>query len=317
MGIGLRDILFISTNDWANVGAGFAAAGRKVGMDCLSVANCHHELNYFEKSVIWKNVADVKGSLYIGLQGLADQFKVIVMMHAVLTPIEKRDWQKWAVFHGGGAFRQDPKKACNTFNKVVDMTFLQHGEFFGLGCYNEKWLIPPIDTEYIKPVFSDSKTIGEIGLTFGHYPRGGAKGTEIINKIMEKFKGRCNYRWEAGNEVPWIENLKRMSDSGDVYIESFLGSLGEWGGITVMEAAGLGKIVVTQARTFDKYEQEYNCTCPIVVANTPSALNEQIERLLSFSPETIVELQKKSRGWVETIHGYIPTGLRLKRFLEL
>ena len=310
----MRDILFLSWADWANVGAGFAAAGRKVGMDCLSVTDQHHELNYVEKSTLWKKciLTDIED-----LQKFADEFRVIVMLHSQLIPIEKRSWQKWAAFHGGGAYRSAPKNVCNKFNKIVDINLIQHGEFFGFGCYNEKWMIPATDTEYIKPMFSNTKTIREIGITFGHYPRGPSKGTETINKVMEKFNGRCNYRWEAGNEVPWIENLKRMRNSGDVYIESLLGSLGEWGGVTVMEAAALGKIVVTQATTFDKYEQEFNYKCPIVVANTVSALSEQIERLLSFSPEEIVELQRKSRDWVENVHGYIPTGLRLKRLLEL
>ena len=44
-------------------------------------------------------------------------------------------------------------------------------------------------------------------------------------------------------------------------------------------------------------------------------LDATIEKVLSFSPEKIVEIQKQTRKWVEDIHTYKITGLRLKKFL--
>ena len=324
----MRDILFLSVDDYANIGASLAIAGRTVGMDCVSIAEFHHVFEYSDKSLLLK---DVIGSLFPveELQKFADDFKVIVMMHAhpfhypegwlcgkrwSQKGIYKRSWQKWVVFH---TVRPIAPGKANIFNKVVDITINQTADMFGNGGINEQWLIPSVDTECIKPVFSDPEMIKKNKITFRHNPRHeGCKGSVIVNEVMKTFKDKCNY--EFSSEIkPWPENIKRMEQC-DVYIVSM--GEGEWG-ITALETASLGKVVVAQFGGLSKYEKEY-CVCPIIVVeatggntNNPSDLNDAIEKILSFSPERIIELQKQTREWVERFHGYKPTGLRLKKLL--
>jgi hypothetical protein len=83
----------------------------------------------------------------------------------------------------------------------------------------------------------------------------------------------------------------------------------------VEEAASLGKIVVTQLKDLPLYVREFGNVPPIVIANTPEELKEQVAWLLSLAPEEIIELQHKTREWAVNYHGYIPTAHRMKRLL--
>jgi hypothetical protein len=262
------------------------------------------------------------------MRKFADDFKAVVLMHSrspSFFKIEKRSWQKWAVYHGTSPFQE----RLLGFNKVVDVQFCQTANLLGNGLINEQWLTPPVDTEYIKPIFSEPEIVKNKGVTFRHNPReGGTKGTPLINEVMEKFKGRCKYEssldTETGGLIPWSENIKRMGQC-DAYIvsmgfpimvdskPSWTTLTGEWG-VTALETAALGKIVVTQFGGLSKYEKEYNCVCPFVLIEG-DRLDATIEKILSFSPEKIVEIQKQTRKWVEDFHSYKPTGLRLKKFL--
>jgi hypothetical protein len=339
----MRDILFLAIGDWGNVGASLAAAGRSVGMDCISFDYCHHPFDYHIKSSLLDEVdPNSKGTGHWNMKKYADEFKAVVLMQSRspgFFAVEKRSWQKWAVFHGTNPFQP----SWVDFNKICDVQFCQTSDMLGHGLVNEQWLIPPVDTEYIKPIFSESETIKSKGLIFGHNARhGGTKGTPFINEIMEKFRGRCTFESSSevtvGGIIPWSENIKRMGKY-DVYILalgipimlekeqlainsngveyytklSWTTLTGEWG-ITALETAALGKIVVAQFAGISRYEKEFNCVCPFVVIEADH-LDIAIEKVLSFSPEKIVEIQRQTRKWVEDAHSYKPTGLRLKKFL--
>jgi hypothetical protein len=307
----------------------------------------HHPFNYPDKSTLWSEIGvqdDAENAMVVvypkdkapqvfwdgyqwnereyyrrewdRLQSVVDQFKVVVMMHSWYHQIKKRDYQKFGVFHGGTAYREGHGYMCEIFNKFVDVTLIQHANFFGWGAKNEKWLIPPLNTDAIVPVFSEPDMIRSKGITFRHNPRG-EKGSEIINKVMKKFQSTCNYKYSQPSEiVPWADNIKRMSDC-DIYIESLI-SADEWGGITVLEAASLGKIVITRFTSKDKnkYNEEFKCNCPIIGAEAET-LESVVKEILKLSPENIIAMQHKSREWIEGVHGYIPTGHRLKELFEL
>lgn len=283
------------------MGSGFAAAGRKVGMDCVAVAKKAHAFNYAEPQTIMS---------FDGLQSLADHFKIVVMMHTCMMPITKSAGQKWAVFHGGSRFRNDPARFVREFNKIVDVTLIQTGELLGFGGINEKWLQPPVDTDYIRTSYSDPGRIDASGLVFGHYPRSPTdKGSA---QVLAWINGRVELRWSK-DRVLWEENIKRMAQC-DIYVEKLGTKIKEWG-VTALEAASLGKVVVTEFASKDRYEKEYGCACPIVVANNPGEAEGKLKWLLSLSGSQIVELQKKTRAWAENIHGYEAVGERLKRLL--
>jgi hypothetical protein len=303
-----KDIIFISTDDFANVGTTFAIACRKVGLDCLSVVTGHHRFKYVEKGLKWSN-------RYPGeLQSLADDFRVVIMMHSELFNIEKRSWQRWGVFHGGGRYRDHKNKCIELFNPVMDITFCQDNDLLGFGGVNERWLMPAVDTDYLQPLFSDLDTLKDKGIRFRHHPnRPDLKGSKAINSIMDEYKDRCSYIYDE-NLLPWFENMKRLGDC-DVYIESF-GPFGEWGGVTLLEAAALGKVNICQLNGRAKYEKEFGCQCPVVSVTTEATLYDKVGKLIG-SPETIIDIQRKTRNWVVNTHGYVPTGLRIKQHLEL
>jgi len=317
----MRDIVFLSIGDWANVGASLAAAGREVGMDCVSFDYKHHPFGYLTKSSLLDEIDPGFAKRGRGdLRKFTDDFKAVVLMHSRSPAffgfkkediIEKRSWQKWAAFHGTTPFRE----SLLGFNEIVDVQLFQTADLSEHGMVNEQWLIPPVDTEYIKPVFSESEIIKGKGLVFRHNPRHEiCKGSSVVNKVMENFKSRCNYEFSSEQKL-WPENIERMGQC-DAYIvsmgETNIGE-GEWG-LTALEAAALGKIVITQFGGLSKYEKEYNCVCPFVVVEN-SRLDIAIEKVLTISPGEIVDRQKQTRKWVEDVHSYKPTGLRLKKFL--
>jgi len=89
---------------------------------------------------------------------------------------------------------------------------------------------------------------------------------------------------------------------------------GEWG-MTTLEAAALGKIVVTNFLSIDRYKIEYG-ECPLFVCNTLEQLEKNILYLSKMNKEEILEKKKETRAWVEKFHSYKAVGERLKGFYE-
>ena len=307
------NIIFIAHDDWCNVGTEWALACQSIGMKSLAICWQRAMWHYIHGSVQIHDNDE--------LQRISDGADVVVHMHTHIAPIKRVPGQKWIVFHGGSRFRRDPATHISTQNPLVDMTWIQTGELFGFGCKNEHWMMPAIDTEYLQPHFSDPRRISEDGLRFAHYPRVAGngivkKGTKGIVKIAcDVERLRENFRWSYGLEPKlWVENMERMSQP-DIYIERLSRSCKEWG-ITAMEAAALGKVVITQFESKERYEREFECECPFVISNTPEELKEKIMWLLDIPPEEIIEIQKRTRDWVCKVHGYEPTARRIQKHLE-
>ena len=180
--------------------------------------------------------------------------------------------KKRIVFHGGSAYRNKPRFRNQIFNSIVDMSISQTGDLLNLGAKNEKWLLPPINTEELKPDYVFHGT--DIPL-FAHYPSNPKKkGTKVIQDTITKI-GLNNHFRCVTSRVEWKKQIQRMSEC-DIYIELFLPVLGkrkygEWG-MTALEAASLGKIVVTNFFSLDRYKIEYG-DCPFVVCNTAAFYN--------------------------------------------
>ena len=81
-----------------------------------------------------------------------------------------------------------------------------------------------------------------------------------------------------------------------------------------MEAAALGKVVITDFLGKEKYEKEF-CKCPFLVANTKEELLEHISYLRSLNGEKIREIQKETRDWVVKNQSYKVIGGRLRDVL--
>jgi hypothetical protein len=220
---------------------------------------------------------------------------------------------KTTVFHGGTFYRVFHEKIhALDINQFFDATIIQTGDLFDLGGHNEKWLLPAVNTTKIRPRYKSSGSV----LSFAHYPSKAAhKNTKVIRTVLKRMlrrKGGFEFKCNPTN-VSHVENLKRMR-AADVYIEHQMFELmgkkyGEFG-ITALEAAAVGDIVITCTNFKDRYEQEYGKFVPYV-SNSKEEMKVYIKQLLSLSDEEIVEKQKETRQWVVDNHSYKVIGSRL------
>ena len=86
-------------------------------------------------------------------------------------------------------------------------------------------------------------------------------------------------------------------------------------GITVMEAAALGKIVINRFPMKNSYEKVFG-KCAIFNTESSDELKNVIEYLLSLSNEKIIDLQKDSRRWVENCHSYKVIGNHFLKIIK-
>jgi glycosyltransferase involved in cell wall biosynthesis len=309
--------LFISLYDWANVGDYFAKALRSVEVGALSVIRHKHPYDYTTDSVRFNGLGQ--------LQSIANKYDVLVYMHTELWKLNT-EGKRVAAFHGGTRYRDQGHILVRQFNRVVDVTMIQTADLLGKGAKNEVWIFPPVDTDYLQPIYKTDKN----PLVFGHYPRNMRyKGTRAVLDVLRTK--RVNILFD-GKVVPWKENMKRVSLC-DVYVERmslhrgptyaaaikvtakdiYRTRTGVWG-VAAMEAAALGKIVVTNDVYHKEYEREFGA-CPLLIANSPDELKDVVDWLKVLPIEGVLELQKKTREWVVDKHGFKAVGERLKEVL--
>jgi hypothetical protein len=320
--------------DWANVGQIYSKCLQTQGIDAEMFVQ-GHTLNKdpSEQGTIMPLKEMIK---------IMDNYDVIQFMHSgrrILVPYHGKDsgptrfdkepylnaqvadkinnirakGAKTAIFHGGTFYRLFHKKIHKlNINSFFDTTFIQTGDLFNLGGHNEKWLLPAIDVKKISPCY---KKVGSI-LKIAHYPSNASvKNTAVICSIVNKmhnslssFEFDCNT-----NKVPHVENLKRMS-MADVYIEHQKFKLrgctyGEFG-VTALEAAAVGSIVVTCTKLKDRYKKEYGEFMPYI-SNSEKDLKRIIKRINNLTEKEIIQKQKKTRQWVCDNHSYEQMGKRL------
>ena len=314
-------IVFLSKRDYAGMGHLLAKSLNKIGVKAISLASEASVTRLpHEQSIIYNNQKEL--NRYI------KKANVIVWMHSTITPIGKaiNDKTKIVVFHGGSRYRRNFKKHNKAFNPIVDMSLIQTGELLGLGAKNERWLLPPVDTDFIKPLFGVNNPI-----IIGHYPSNkinaehDIKGSKTINKVIKElkkssfnFEFRYKDAYATTPRVSWKDNLKRMNDC-DIYIESMnIDSTSknqhDWS-VTALEAAALGKIVITNFRNKERYLKEYG-ECKLLVVNNRKELRRILIELLDTHYYDLEMIQKNTREWVENYHSLDSIGYRLKDFLN-
>jgi len=302
-------ILFLAINDWANVGYVFAESLKRVGVDACAVKVNDHDFDYPESATTIPE-GDV--------QGAVDQADTVVLMHsdpALLTSEINYSGKKLAVFHGGSQYRQEPEFLNRLFNSVVDLSIVQTGDLLDLGAKNEHWVMPCVDVDKYEPDFTHKDK-----LIAGHFPRGpGIKGTYYIEKIMRLFP-QISYL-QSAYTVPWKENLERVKRC-DIYIDAMQPVIdgrtyGEWG-VQALEAAALGKVILSHHLTKERYEKAFS-GCPIMEINNTGDLTSHLSTITTFHDvdrQFIRKKKKETRKWVEENHSYEVTGERLKKIFE-
>jgi hypothetical protein len=326
------DVLMLARNDWANTGYRFSKCLELLGLRVLYIKGCPHAFGYpvqapIDVSLSWmhaKYPVKVNAPHYGQLAQASRAIHYIATSH-IDTGIDLTK-KKVVVQHGGSTYRIEPKLANDTFNSFADAAIIQCPDLLNLGANNEHLIYYPVDTQLIKPHYRTDA--GKI--LVGHFPsspanKGTSKILEVIRKmqqdpsISEKFEyvGVTN---PSGNQhqVSWQQNLERMKNC-DIIIETHQPNLkldgreskvfGEWGN-TAIEAASLGKSVITNSLTSKIYSKEYG-DMGLHIANDEETLTNNLYELIGLGRKKLLEDGEKTRNWVVENHSMEATAVRL------
>lgn len=305
-------VITVCESDWCNVGYNVAKALNTIGVNAQAYKAYPHSFNYKEHgTVVPKNDLSRK---------VKDADIVIIMNsnYYCLELCKYHNKKNVYVYHTGTDYRRNPKQHNEDFNPYITRALTDQTEFIGLGMKDECYLFTPIDTNRFCPVGFELKS----PMLLAHYPSNPiVKGTDEINKVITKllcdngkiFNYKCSTK-KVGHE----DQIQRMRDC-DVYIELFAptneGNKYGCFGVTAVEAAALGKLVVTNHTTPEVYEQFYGRRTPFV---TPQTISEMYDMINSIVHSKDVEKRKvASREWAVKYHSFKATGERLKKILEI
>lgn len=301
-------VLNVCYDDYANLGFDNAMALRSVGVDALCVKTMRHPFGYnFEGLVISED--QIRRHIAAS--------DIIQLMHsdrrflAYAKSLKKRI----VVYHTGTGYRNSPEIMNANFNPHVWAAFTDQTEFMGTGMKNEQYVAATINVDNYKQFGHEVKN----PFVVAHYPsKPEVKGTTKIIELMAQVKGDVNFVHSV-ERTNHEQQLKRM-DACDIYIELFKPELNgrPYGcyGVTAFEAAAAGKVVVTQNIRPQVYAKAYG-DCPFIICNDEATFIDQMQKLLSYKPLTISQIQTETYNWLVEKHSYEATGMRLKKLLSI
>jgi len=304
-------VLNCCNNDWANFSHDNANALRSVGIDCEDIKERPHSFEYKTHSLtipFAKIVEKIK------------QADIVQIMHSDVAYLEvcKAYNKRVIVYHTGTNYRKGYKELNSVFNPYVEHSVIALGEFSGLGAKNEVYVVGAIDTDKLKPNIINSDFT-----RFAHYPScEKTKGTDTIERVVNwaHEKNRNFYFNMSVQKVDYDFQLERIKKC-DAYIELFAPEqdgkpYGSWG-ITALEAAAMGKIVITNHTTEQVYKNAYGIKTPFFVSNTEKELFDNIEKLSFMNRAELLKHKQNTRNWVLKNHSYQATGEKIKKLLCL
>lgn len=294
------NVLNVCKDDWANFSHDNARALRSVGVDCKDVKLNPHGFKYHGESFLLDHAA-----IYDAIR----ESDVVQIFHSDITFLKycHDNNKKIIVYHTGSTYRDKPDHYNAMFNPVVEKSVIALGEFASLGCKNEVYVVGAIDTAQEPRIETTRPYI------IAHYPSNPkVKGSEKIRELMFGLDGskqiaRFDY---CETRTDFARQRDRMSKC-DIYIELFQKELGgkkygSWG-ITALEAAALGKIVVTMNLSNEVYKKAYG-DCALLLVEDELQFYEVMIRLMYSDEDYITILKKKTRQWVVDKHSLEATG---------
>jgi len=297
-------ILNVSTDDYSNYSHNIARALRSIGLDCVDVTNRKHRFKYGSDSPVLE-LRDM-----IPLIRKADVIQVMHSDHRLLDMAQRYGRGEIIVYHTGTRYRDRPEHyeaLFKGYRSVTDQT-----EFMSLG--NHFYLVSPVELP-LAPLYKGGK------LKIGHYPSEPVvKGTKEIIEMLKPFEGQ--FEWLHSTKlVSHKEQLKRIAEC-DVYIELFKPELNgkPYGcfGVTALEAAAMGKLVITNNLHREVYVNAYG-NQPFATPNDPasfySILVNTIQSAFEKHEESIKKVQELIHKAMVKNHSYQATGNRLAKFI--
>jgi len=298
-------VLIVAKSDWANMAYRYQESLKEVGVDAKAVTL---KVNYSCKP----NHAEICSKKKIKIY--AKSARIIQFMHSEYFNLGVKN-KRFFVFHGGSIYRRDSKAKNKVFNPIVEKSIIQTGDLLGLGAKNEVWVPTCVDTNKIKPLYKRQPD----KLIVGHFPSNPSTKNSIeINKVMKNLKKIFGNKFEyvySPTPLVWNKNIERVSKC-DIYIDACKpiikgNKYGEWG-CAAIEAAALGKVVISHMLSYKRYEQEFG-KCEIRVANSLKEVKDHMIKLLSMTDNELLQVKKDTRMWVEKFHSYKFMGSRLKK----
>lgn len=293
-------VVSLSTSDWSNFQYNFSESLRSVGVDSSSYVLNSHPFGYPKASEVTTREA---------MTELCRNADFVIIHHSCnellnLIPAVPR------IIHYAAGTKY--RERYNTMNEAFKgcHTFYALPEFAPLVPPGSHYIVGAVDTDYLQPS-------GYNGGVFAHYPSNpGVKGTATINRIMAEFPG-IDYR-TSNERVNWQEQINRISKC-DVYIELLAPTQGgrPYGsfGITCLEAAALGKLVITQNLTGAELYQDTYDEFPPVEASDENQMREAVKAFIDH-PFGVLLLGRDHRDWIIRNHSYRATGERVKTILD-
>lgn len=293
-------VINITWDDYANYGYHNAMAMRSVGIDAEAFCLKRHGFGYD------KHATNVTMEQIVEECNKADVIQVMHSCDTMYNAVKNLD-KKIIVWHTGTRYRTQPDHYNKMWNPIVYKSVLALGEFMNSGAKNPVYFGITVDVDSITPDYKLNTP-----LVVAHYPSNPlVKGTSIINTLTRGM----NYR--TGGIVPHPQNVERMQKT-DIYIEMMALKQGGYPygsfGTTAVEAAAMGKIVLTNNLWEQTYKKVYGA-CGLVISNNPKDMLNELKTLLSSTDKEIIKLKKRSRRWAEK-HGYKKQGKRMLKLLK-
>lgn len=290
-------ILNICSDDWANFMHNNSKALKSVSVSVDEYKLNRHVFKYDSE-------AKTESISFINELILSNSYDIIQVFHSCLNWLNalKYTSSKVIVYHTGSVYRNNHEHFNNAFNSVVDKSVLALPEFWNLGAKNQVYCVGSVDIGRFKK---------NPDIIIGHYPSNELiKGTESIKPILNKLSNEFGILLSIKNNLSYNEIQNRLSDTV-LYVELFKPELNgkKYGsfGITALEAASNGCIVITQSLSHKVYEKHYG-ESPMYLIKTLEELESNLKYLLRSNKEFILQKRKEHRDWIINNHSHEATG---------
>ena len=324
------DVLAITQHDWSNTLFRYCKCLKYLGLNVRAFKGQPHRFNYPEQIAIHTALITQPKSFFpviIEAPELREYVEAakVIWFHAGTFIDTGADLSNKHVIvsYSGGTFRNEPEK-CNTlFNPIVDATIMQFPSMLNKGAKNEHLIYYPVDTDYISPQYERWENTKD-KLIVGHFPSDPcSKGTEIvlaaIKDLQYTFASKFMYAGVQSMEygkwhVDWPICLSNMAVT-DIIIETIKpiidgNPFGTWSN-AALEAAALGKIVITNSYDLELYKKEYSAEWEFFIVSNREELKNVLEELFEYSDDEIRQKKEATRKWVVENHSIPVTAKRL------